>query len=390
MKIYPPTNRDDVDIGLFTIVCYSAGDDQLSSSVSFTVHRTFGILAEVIADSDGQEIGSVGPVDPGATVSFDIRITDSSDSVGENTWRIISPGKLDKNTDEETGDPSYGTWDYSITDGSGQDVVAIQLSSGDSGDIKVEIELRDQVLAGNHTLYLRVTEEVSEGDPRYFDLPLEIEVKEEVLQGRIFVQRVDELEPFLPNQEQRYEFSVENANNVVLDVIISVQTLPTGWTAGFTTSGSTQQGNTILLEIGPFATSEFTMILTAPDDLVAGKEAVVVLSVEPVDSEISTVQLKQTPQFKFTTTCEGMDCFVNAAMDFENPQTLGLYVGILLVVFLAIYRRGQSAARESALVEQEDMQFESMAEEIKDIPEVVVDEEDLDDDLELLEDLEDL
>ena len=75
-------------------------------------------------------------------------------------------------------------------------------------------------------MYLRVTEEVSEGDPRYFDLPLEIEVKEEVLQGRIFVQRVDELEPFLPNQEQRYEFSVENANNVVLDVIISVQTLP--------------------------------------------------------------------------------------------------------------------------------------------------------------------
>ena len=36
------------------------------------------------------------------------------------------------------------------------------------------------------------------------------------------------------------------------------------------------------------------------------------------------------------------------------------------------------------------MQFESMAEEIQDIPDLVVDEEDLDDDLELLEDLEDL
>ena len=68
----------------------------------------------------------------------------------------------------------------------------------------------------------------------------------------------------------------------------------------------------------------------------------VVLSVEPVDSEISTVQLKQTPQFKFTTSCEGMDCFINAALDFENPQTIGLYVGILLVVFLAVYRRGQT------------------------------------------------
>ena len=47
---------------------------------------------------------------------------------------------------------------------------------------------------------------------------------------------------------------------------------------------------------GPFL-SEFTMILTASGDVVAGKEAVVVLSVEPVDSEISTVQLKQTPRF---------------------------------------------------------------------------------------------
>ena len=390
MKIYPPTNREDVDIGLFTIVCYSAGDDQLSSAVSFTVHRTFGILAEVISDSDGQEIGSVGPVDPGSTVSFDIRITDSTDEVGENTWRIISPGNLDKNTDEDTGDPSYGTWDYSITDDSGQDVVAIQLTSGNSGDIEVEIDMRDLVLAGNHTLYLRVTEEVSEGDARYFDLPLEIQVKEEVLPGRIFVERITELTPFLPNAEQSYEFSVENSNNVVLDVIISAQSLPSGWSAGFTTSGSTQEGNTILLEIGPFSKSEFTMILTASGDVVAGKEAVVVLSVEPVDSEISTVQLKQTPQFQFTTTCEGVDCIVNAALDFENPQTIGLYVGILLIVFLAVYRRGQTSAREIAIVEEEDMQFESMSEEFDDIPDVVMSDEDLDDDLELLEDLDDL
>ena len=390
LKIYPPTNREDVDIGLFTIICYSAGDDQLSSSVSFTVHRTFGILAEVISDSDGQEIGSVGPVDPGSTVSFDVRITDSTDEVGDNTWRIISPGKLDKNTDEETGNPSYGTWDYSVTDDSGQDIVAIQLTSGSSGDIEVEIDMRDQVLAGNHTLYLRVTEEVSEGDPRYFDLPLEIQVKEEVLPGRIFVERVTELTPFLPSDEQSYEFRVENSNNVVLDVIISAQSLPSGWSAGFTTSGSTQQGNTILLEIEPFATSEFTMILTAPDDVVAGKDAIVVLSVEPVDSEISTAQLKQTPQFKFTTTCEGLDCVVNAALDFENPQTIGLYIGILLVVFLAVYRRGQTSAREVALVEEEDMTYKSMEDEFKDIPEVVMSDEDLDDDLELLEDLEDL
>ena len=392
LKIYPPTNRDDVDIGMFTIICYSAGDDQLSSTVSFTVHRTFGILAQVISDSDGQEIGSVGPVEPGSKVSFDIRITDSTEVVGENTWRIISPGKLDKNTDEETGDPSYGTWDYSITDDTGADVVAIQLSSDETGDIEVEIQMRDQVLAGNHTLFLRVTEEVSEGDPRYFDLPLEIQVKEEVLPGRIFVERVTELTPFLPNSEQTYEFRVENSNNVVLDVIISAGELPTGWSAGFTTSGSTQQGNTILLEIDPFSTSEFTLILIAPSDLVPGEDALVVLSVEPVSEEISTAELKQTPQFKFTTDCEGMDCIINSALNFNSPQVLGLYVGIILIIFLAVYRRGQKSAREMAIVEQEDASFEEMEEQIKDIPDVISSEDDFDedDDLELLDDLEDL
>ena len=57
---------------------------------------------------------------------------------------------------------------------------------------------------------------------------------------------------------------------------------------------------------------------------------------------------------------------------------------------LAVYRRGQTSAREIAIVEEEDMQFESMSEEFDDIPDVVMSDEDLDDDLELLEDLDDL
>ena len=392
LDIFPPTNRDDVDIGLFEIICFSTGDDQLYSSVSFTVHRTFGILAQVVSDSDGQEIGKVGPVDPGSEVTYVVEITDSTETAGVNTWRVISPGKLDKNTNEDTGNPVYGAWDYSITDDSGADVVAIQLSSGEKDDIEVKIKMRDQVLAGNHTLFLRVTEEVSEGDPRYFDLPLKIEVKKEVLPGRIFVERVTELTPFLPNAEQSYEFRVENANNIEMQVIISTETLPSGWSAGFTTSGSNQQGNTILLTIEAFETSEFTMILTAPEDLVPGDEPVVVLSVEPVDDEISNSQLKQSPQFKFTTSCEGLDCLINAALNFDSPQVIGLYVGIILIIFLAVYRRGQNSARETAFYEKEDATFESVGMELEDIPDVVTSEDDFDmeDDLELLDDLEDI
>jgi uncharacterized membrane protein len=388
MKIYPPTSRDDVDIGMVSINCFSVGNDTMSSMASFTVHRTFGILAEVIADSDGQEIGSVGPVSPGSEVTFDVRITDSTDnSSQQNTWRVISPGALEANTDI---DASYGAWDYSMKDNNGSEIVAIRLMPGDYGDIKVTIDMREQVRAANHTLYLRVSEEVSDGDARYFDLPLEIRVEEEVMPGRIFIERVTQLTPFLPGVEQDIEFRVENSNNVMLDVIISAQSLPNGWTASFSTSGSTQQGNTILLEIDAFSTSEFTLILRASEDTVAGKDAEVVLSVEPVDREISTSDLKQTPKFMFSTACEGFDCFINAALDFESAQTIGLYVGILLIVFLAIYRRGQTSAREIAIFEEEEMSFEEMNKKFDDIPDVVMSDEDLDDDLELLEELDDL
>jgi hypothetical protein len=277
-----------------------------------------------------------------------------------------------------------------MTDENGSEIVAIRLMPGNYGDIKVTIDMREQVIAANHTLYLRVTEEVSDGDARYFDLPLEIRVEEEVMPGRIFVERVTQMTPFLPGVEQDVEFRVENSNNVMLDIIISAQSLPAGWTASFSTSGSTQQGNTILLEIDAFSTSEFTLILRASEDLVAGKDAEVVLSVEPVDSEVSTSNLKQTPKFMFATACEGFDCFTNAALDFQSPQTIGLYVGILLVVFLAIYRRGQTSAREFATFEEEEMSFEEMNKKFDDIPDVVMSDEDLDDDLELLEELDDL
>ncbi len=393
LKIFPPSNRDDVDIGLVTVACYSVGDVELISRVSFTVHRTFGILAEVTADSDGgQEIGKVGPVEPGSEVSFTVRVTDSTEESGENTWRLISPGKLDKNTNQDTGNPSYGTWDYSMVDDNGSDVVAIRLSTGQYTDVEVTINMRDRVEAGNHTLFLRVTEELTDGDdePRYFDLPLKIEVKESLKQGRIFVERIPELIPFLPNQEQNIEFRVENSNNVELDVIISAQKLPDGWAASFTTGGSSDSGNTILLTIPAFGTDEFTLILTAPDDIVAGRNAEVVLSVEPLNENISTKGLKQTPIFTFTTTCEGLDCIVSAALDFQSPQTIGLYVGILLIALIAVYRRGQASARLLEQEYEERLEIEKMSSELVDIPEPVTDEEEEEDDLELLEELEEL
>ena len=195
----------------------------------------------------------------------------------------------------------------------------------------------------------------------------------------------------MPTAEQNIEFQVENANNIKLDIIVSAQKLPSGWTGSFTTGGSSDSGNTILLTIPAFETREFTLILQAPEDIVAGKDVAVVLSVEPLSEIISTQFLKQTPKFVFTTTCEGIDCIINAATDFESPQTIGLYAGLVVIVLIAVYRRGQASSRELAELELEEMMNEKFEDELVDIPDPVTeDEEEFEDDLELLEELDEL
>ena len=64
---------------------------------AFTVHRTFGISGggscrTAMGWATDNPLGQVGPVGPGATVFYNLRITDSTDSgAGQTTWRIINP-----------------------------------------------------------------------------------------------------------------------------------------------------------------------------------------------------------------------------------------------------------------------------------------------------------
>ena len=131
---------------------------------------------------------------------------------------------------------------------------------------------------------------------------MEIKVREQIIGVNLY--KGSELTPFLPSAEQTYEFRVENLNNVVVDVVISIQELPDGWSAGFTTSGSTQQGNTILLEIDPFSTSELNLVLIPPSDFTSQEDVSVVLSIEPIFYEFTNAQLKQTAEFMFPIYCE--------------------------------------------------------------------------------------
>ena len=90
--------------------------------------------------------------------------------------------------------------------------------------------IRQQVEAGTHVVYLQVAEEANGDDePRYFDLPLTIQVDEEVIPGNLIVeQNLDDSRWFGTND--RSDYRIDNLNNVEVDVVISVKA-PDGWDA---------------------------------------------------------------------------------------------------------------------------------------------------------------
>ena len=385
MEVFPPSEREAQDIGLVGITVGSQGDSELFTEVAFTVHRTFGVLVEVIADSDSGTLGNVGPVSPGSSLWYNLRITDSSDTLGQTTWRIINPADLDRNKEADT---DYASWEYSISNGSESDIVVVYLESDQYADLKLDLELGDNVEAGNHTVYVRVVEEgVDAQDARYFDLPVTVQVREDVQPGRLVITDASSsLVRFTSGEFQTVEFIIANENNVPLDVVITLEE-PNGWTALIRASSDRVGGNFLLLTLPAYSSKDFSLAITPPDTLKNGETIEFNLMVTPMDEEVPyDTEYTQNSKHIFSTACEGPSCFLNEIIDPE-PQTLALGIGLAAAFIFAVYRRGQLSGNvfEDEELEYEEKVWEESVE--SDIPPAVVEEEE-DDDLELLDELD--
>ena len=83
--------------------------------------------------------------------------------------------------------------------------------------------------AGNHTVYLQIREEgVESSEARYFDLPVTVEVNEEVQPGNLPITQKSEFTRFSSDEKKSIEFRISNDNNVQLDVFIELEE-PQGW-----------------------------------------------------------------------------------------------------------------------------------------------------------------
>jgi uncharacterized membrane protein len=340
VEVYPPLERDAVDIGLlrFTVTSDGSTEETLSTSVGWTIHRTFGILAEVISDSDAGTLGTVGPVSPGSTVVYNVRITDSSENAGTTNWVIKNPSAVQRNIDE---DPGYATWMYDVTDVEGNIALVASLTGGQYVDIKVEMTVRQQVEAGLHTIYMQVAEESDGGDePRYFDLPLTVEISSEVEPGRLAVEQKTQATRIGAGETLDVEYRIENQNNVELNVIITLDT-PEGW------DGSLDGGEFISLSLPAFSTEDFTLEITAPKNVKNGQLVDFQMTVVPMDEENpypcnAEICYTQEPTFSFKTESSGIVNAILSELSDPEPTTMVMFLSILVLLGFGLYRRGQN------------------------------------------------
>jgi hypothetical protein len=385
MEVYPPDDRESQDIGLVKMKISSSGEANLETEIGFTVHRTFGVLVEVIADSDGGTLAHVGPVAPGGNMWFNLRITDSSDNGGsETTWRIIKPDALSRNTDTN---PNYANWDYSISNDSLSDIVVVTTWTNKYVDLKLDIGLLSGVEAGNHTIYTRIVEEgVDAETARYFDLPVVIEVQKDVRAGRLVVTLKSEETRFSPDETKNIEFKIDNQNNVPLDVVITLGE-PTDWEGSIRASSDQEGRSFIILHLPAYSIRDFSVQITSPSQLKNNAKVSFTLTMTPMDDnspyEGDYTQIKEVV---FKTECSGISCMFNEVINPE-PSTLAVMMVIILLGLYSFYNKAKLAGEIKEFNFDEEFEVETTEDLLEDEVKIEIEE---DDDLELLDELENL
>jgi uncharacterized membrane protein len=372
IEVYPPPERDGVDSGILEIEVLSSGDVELVSTIQFTLHRTFGVYAEVIYDPYGLPDGHIGPFSAGAEIDMTIRISaQSGNSSVVTPWQIRNPASLDKNLEAENG--MYGRWDWTITFASnGTFAPKVDLAANTSEEINLNIITKSGLAAGNHTIYLRIIEEGGNDEARYFDLPLKFEIGRDQPDD-IQVTQKSELTPFSAGETREMSFKVYNGNNIDLTMLVSVNS-PEGWEVSIKDNP--------LLSVPAFSEGNFTVSVNAPDSVRHGDDFTYTLEIRPVDSEI---HFGEDFTVRKNVNVEVESVGIDRLMaELSNPRmpTIIAFVAIIFLLGIGFSRRRGGVVYE----EFEDEEFDEVLPEDSDKETIDIPVPVIDDDLELIDD----
>ncbi len=389
-NVKPSSDREDPDIGMIELEVISSGNASLRTTVAFTIQRTFGIRAEVSQDCDGTPLGHIqvslcsSAEDP--EVNLRVRITNSM-TTGESAtqWQIINPVNLADNTDRN---PAYGQWQYRILDENSSAVPIVSLGPGDYTEVFVKVTLTNQVVVGNHTVYLRIMEDTTDSDPRYFDLPMVFEVDAD--EPNLEIVQVTSNRKLAPGEVYDFQLKVKNKGNSPLIVLLDAEVDNAGWSVDI--GGPT---GSKLIELDPFEEVTFILEVTVPASANNGEEARVTVVAEPHDTEQSW------PESYTAETTVVMVVGINSIVELlineiTHPRLSTLIITVvgILLIFGGIQSRLNRRKWAAHLAYLEALNGDAEADEenddIDDLPDPVVEDEVVDemvyddDDIELI------
>ena len=328
-NVKPSTDRDDPDIGEIEVEVISNGNSSLRTTVIFTIQRTFGINAEVSQDCDGSPLGHIqvslcSPSQGNAVVDLRVRITNSMTS-GESAswWRLQNPASLEENTDR---DPAYGQWQFMILNEDGDAVPRVSLGPGDFTEVFVTVTLTSQVIAGNHTVYLRIIEDIDDDDPRYFDLPIVFEIK--AGDPELQIVQVSPNYELLPGEAYSIQLKVKNNGNGPLTILLDAEVEVSGWSVDIEgPSGSP------LIELEAFEEATFNLEVTVPESANNGQQVPIQITATPFDTEQSWPE-EYTATITVTVTVgisSLLDILVN---EITHPRLSTMVIGLVSILLL--------------------------------------------------------
>ncbi len=359
VEVYPPVDREALDLGKITLEVTSANDLTLRATISFTVQRTFGVHATTIYDCDAAPLGHVNieistcenPAFNDETFRLKITSSTTESDTKLTTFQLKNPSLLDKMITTPDGElvsqkEYYGTWDFEMYDSNSSMVSSIKLSSGDSAEVKLLVTTSMGMLSGNHTIYLRIIEEVEANsgiDPKYFDMPLTIFVGED--DPEIEITQISANEPIGTNSFEEIELRVYNVANVEALVLLKLESsIGEDWKV----SVESEDGGE-LLTVAPFSEKNFTIRIDSPSCMRHNEVYDFEITAKPLDVEESYGKEFTTSKIvRIQTNVDSIPCRLFSELVSEpDPITIGVLGSVVLMFVFWFSRRGVGVAAES-------------------------------------------
>jgi len=386
LQVKPSTSRDDPDSGLIEFEIISVGNATQKARIAFTIQRTYGIQAQVVYDCDATPFGHVDAeicLNSATKISFDIDVTNTlaeGDTVTD--WLIVNPKDLDRNTDDDLypeANPKYGLWQYDITDSNGDPAPRVQLAPGDTEMINLDITLTSQVSEGNHTIYLRVREDIADlSVARYFDLPLTILIGKD--DPQLSIHQITQIHAAKPGDILEITMKVKNEGNSDTMVLLGAEA-SNAWSA----SAANYTSGAELISVPAFGEVEFEVTIIVGENSMNGDDVPIVVTAKPLaedDSWPDEYTAKKTIVVQVSIN-DPIGIILNELQN-PRPATLAIGLGVIILLVAAVTGRRNRIEYIDVWVDDDEIEDDDEME----LPDLVSGEDDDsydDDEIELVD-----